>query len=199
MTGGGALVGFSSEGKSSDIVPLGKARRLGANFIRSFESKRTAGDTHSRTYLSMIHLIHFPFASIGGLASAEIGIILGICGLGVGLVFGLSGMYFHHRRQELWHQTARIALEKGQPLPTLPDDEPARSDRDDRRASDARGPARDFRTGLILVGTGIGLYFLVGLGVAAIVGCIGLALLLYALCATIFFRKNPPQDQSSSS
>ncbi|HWA84871.1 MAG TPA: DUF6249 domain-containing protein [Opitutus sp.] len=28
-------------------------------------------------------------------------------------------MHFNHRRQELWHQTARLALEKGQPLPAF--------------------------------------------------------------------------------
>jgi hypothetical protein len=38
----------------------------------------------------------------------------------VGVII-VTMMYFGHRRQELWHQTARIALEKGQPLPPLPD------------------------------------------------------------------------------
>lgn len=43
----------------------------------------------------------------------------------VGLVFAgviiVTTFYFKHRERELWHQTARVALEKGQPLPVLPD------------------------------------------------------------------------------
>ena len=42
------------------------------------------------------------------------GFVFGLAGMGIGLVFGVLGMYFAHRRRVMWHETARIALEKGQ-------------------------------------------------------------------------------------
>ena len=79
----------------------------------------------------------------------ETGLYLGLAGLAAGIIFGGLGMYFHHRRQALWHETARIALEKGQPLPPLPNDEPAQSHEDKKN---------DFRGGLVLIAVGAGLY-----------------------------------------
>ena len=55
----------------------------------------------------------------------DIGLIFGLAGMGIGLVSGLLGMYFGHRRRVLWHETARIAPEKGQPIPPLSPDEAA--------------------------------------------------------------------------
>jgi hypothetical protein len=149
----------------------------------------------SETNLIMTDLLPIPFVGLLGLGTAELGIIVGIFGLGVGLVFGLFGMYFHHRRQELWHETARIALEKGQPLPALPNDEPSPVDRERAETKN------DFRSGFVLIAVGIGLYiFLTGfLGISlgrvgAIPGLIGVALLLYAVLNSIFGRKKSGPD-----
>jgi hypothetical protein len=120
----------------------------------------------------------------------EMGLYLGLAGLAAGVVFGGLGMYFHHRRQALWHETAKIALEKGQPIPPLQEQEtsPAYVRKDN-----------DFRSGLVLIAVGAGLYFFLGaiIGPAfgllgAIPGFIGVALLLYALLNVLFGRKDKP-------
>jgi hypothetical protein len=105
------------------------------------------------------------------------------------IIFGLK---FVQRRQELWHETARVALEKGQPLPPLPAD--MRHDQHPEQNN-------DFRTGLIMVATGAGLYlffasFLPALRfVAAIPGFIGVAMLLYATMRALLGRKDKPADR----
>src|ERR1019366_1256302 len=60
---------------------------------------------------------------------------------------------FAHRRHEMWHETARVALEKGQPLPPLPDD--MQQQRQPRVRAEG---TNDLRSGLILIGVGAGLY-----------------------------------------
>lgn len=118
----------------------------------------------------------------------ELGLYMGLGGLASGIIFGGLGMYFHHRRQALWHETARIALEKGQPLPPLQDGE----------NSPANTPKEsDFRAGLVLIAVGAGLYFflnaLIGPAfglIGAIPGFIGVALLLYASLNAVLKRKD---------
>ena len=108
---------------------------------------------------------------------------------------------FAHRRHELWHETARVALEKGQPLPPMPDDMQPKPP-----LPTCAEKANDLRSGLVLIAVGAGLYLflgsLVGRGlglVGAIPGFIGVALLLNALLSAIFKRKDtsaaerPPQ------
>lgn len=114
---------------------------------------------------------------------------------GAVLIVFLS-MYFAHERRRLWHDTARIALEKGQPLPP---DLPFGRDYACRRGT----PRRDVRSGLILLAVSGGLYFglrnvgdgpqLIG---AYITGGIGVALLLNALLSTLFPRKDSPADSA---
>jgi hypothetical protein len=79
-------------------------------------------------------------------------------------------MVFTHklRKEQLWHETARLAIEKGQPIPARPlsaDDDkaavapagtnPAEWDRFNR----AHRRRKDIRNGLILAGIGAGFYF----------------------------------------
>lgn len=115
-----------------------------------------------------------------------------LCAL-LGLGMGAYAMFLNYRRQRLWHETARLALEKGQPLPPaeLSDEElkyqapPAGVDavawEQNRRAQLARN---DMRRGIILIGVGIGLsIFMASVNAAqaryvgAIPACIGLAML----------------------
>lgn len=119
----------------------------------------------------------------GGHLIAITGITGGVLLTAVIIVFGLR---FVQRRQELWHETARVALEKGQPLPPLP-----------RELQADPAPPSDFRTGLVLVATGLGLYFFfISLFggwmrfVGAIPGFIGVALLLYATLNALLGRKD---------
>jgi hypothetical protein len=114
----------------------------------------------------------------------------------VAIVAMVSGIWFAQRRQQMWHETARVALEKGQPLPPALDD--------DGKAVEPKKHNRysDIRTGLILIAVGGGLYlFFDGLGgskfafVGAIPGFIGVALLLYGLASAAFGSKQtPPQS-----
>jgi len=144
----------------------------------------------------MHHSILPFFGSIGPL-------FIPIVALLIPIVIVPVSMYFQHQRRKLWHDTARLALEKGQPIP--PEAEMAQNA--DRRLP---RPARDLRTGLILIAVSIGLYFgsddipglehsghsfFIG---AAIPGCIGLALLLNALI-TVLFVKNPDSLPNSPS
>jgi Domain of unknown function (DUF6249) len=135
-----------------------------------------------------------------------LGIVFG-CGLPIAIV-GLL-LYFKHRKEVLWHETARLALEKGQPIPARPDGEFSLADQPPptadlaewRRLQRASRRWRDLRAGLILVAIGAAFFFahagrifggtseimfpgyiLVGLGVA---------LLLNALLSALFSGKKP--------
>ncbi|QYM80042.1 hypothetical protein K0B96_05325 [Horticoccus luteus] len=111
-----------------------------------------------------------------------------------GVLIVFLSMYFAHERRRLWHDTARVALEKGQPLP------PALQQADDRSRRRC-GPRNDLRSGLILLAVSFGLYYglrdvgsgpqLIG---AYITGGIGVALLLNGLLTALFRRNNPSTD-----
>ncbi len=106
----------------------------------------------------------------------------------VGIVFTTAAaivfiaLYFHNQRRRQWHETARIALERGQPIPSV------LTERADaaREASRPGSSRNDIRSGLILMAVGFGLYFGFTTGamrgvplIAAYVpGFIGVALLI---------------------
>jgi hypothetical protein len=144
----------------------------------------------------MIHFPHF-LAAFGDFSSIPWVAIFSIIGaflVGPVVIFIVFSSI--HRRHELWHETARVALEKGQPLPPMPADvapppsEPAK-------------PANDIRSGLILIAVGAGLYLFLGalmgqsMGyVGAIPGFIGIALLLFGLLNARSKPDQPPTDRS---
>jgi hypothetical protein len=99
------------------------------------------------------------------------------------------------RRHEMWHQTARVALEKGQPLPPMPADVAA-------PPASAVRPPNDIRTGLVLIAAGAALWLFLGsllgraMGFIGAIPCfIGIALLLYGLLSAAFRRNPPPADR----
>jgi hypothetical protein len=107
----------------------------------------------------------------------------------VGTVAIIFGLKHSQRQQELWHETARLALEKGQPLPPMPEGMKANTKPESR--------SDDLRSGLILIGVGGGLYlFFIAMNlnflrfVGAIPGFIGIALLLYAIASQAFGGKD---------
>jgi len=108
------------------------------------------------------------------------------------IVVIIGGLIIAHHRQKLWHDTARLALEKGQPLP-------AREEETAPPRPQSDGTSRDLRAGLILVACGLSLYLFLGalLGpalalIGAIPGFIGVALLLFGGLSLLFKRKDSP-------
>jgi hypothetical protein len=136
-----------------------------------------------------------PLAEISGPQWIAIAAILGgLTFISLIIIFGLK---FVQRRQELWHETARVALEKGQPLPPLPPD---------MRHEKHPNYNSDFRTGLIMMATGGGLYlffdtFIPALRfVASIPGFIGIGLLVFASVDVFVGPKDqPPADRPPQS
>lgn len=121
-------------------------------------------------------------------------IIIPIAGMTLAGVLAVSAMYFRHRQREMWHQTARTALEKGQPVPPAPPEDLRLHMRVNRERN-------DFRSGLIFVALGAGLYYFLGgatdyrtAALGAIPGFIGVALLLNGLVSSLLGKKTPPPD-----
>ena len=143
-------------------------------------------------------------AEIFGFSPGQLtGFFVPLAGILLAGVITVSAMYFHNRRREMWHETARIALEKGQPLPPLADDH-TDDHRQKPRGLDAN---HDVRGGMVLIAVGAGLWLMLGSiadrlrNIGAIPGFIGVALLLFALLSAVFRRKDqsPPQDPTTRS
>lgn len=109
---------------------------------------------------------------------------------------GIIGYFYtQQRREKLWHETARLALEKGLPIPAPPPS--AESDHAAPFASPPPGVSheqwdrgrreskrdRDLKGGLVLLGIGIALsyanhgmampsYIMIGIGAALVLGVI---------------------------
>jgi hypothetical protein len=115
------------------------------------------------------------------------------------IISGIIKQYFRWKRAQQWHETARLALEKGQPLP-----------KDELDCISNRGwkhdrPWRvswDVRRGLVLIAVGTALYFALPAGVnlwAAIPAFIGVAFLLFGLFSFLQSDKpSDPQDRDPS-
>lgn len=125
-------------------------------------------------------------------------ILIPIALLSLATTIVVSAIYFHNRRREMWHQTARLALEKGQPIPPLPDVE-----QHERRITTPprEQAANDIRAGLICIGVGAALYLFLGalIGpafayIGAIPGFVGIALLLFGFARLFAERKNSTTD-----
>jgi hypothetical protein len=131
-----------------------------------------------------------PFAA----ATYHAGIIIPFVALAIGPIIVFITFYFKNQRRRLWHETARVALEKGQPLPADPEVKIL------GQQEGARSPLRDVRRGLILLAVSVGLYLgfrenerqvLVG---SYITGCIGIALLISAALTALFGSKSTNQN-----
>ncbi|MEY2880138.1 MAG: hypothetical protein RLZZ15_2518 [Verrucomicrobiota bacterium] len=134
---------------------------------------------------------------------STIGLVIPVVAIVIGGVIAIGGMYFHHNQKKLVHDTARLALEKGQPVP--PELLAQLSDREKSYPRRRDEPGRDIRTGLILVAVGFGLYvFFSSFAMAsmryvgAIPGFIGLALLLYGFIAHRAAGNRPPGGEHSA-
>jgi hypothetical protein len=147
--------------------------------------------------LLMLHYSPPLFAGALGLGGVELAIIVSICGMILGGIMGITAMIFAHQRKKLAHDIARLALEKGQPVPEVFAGDEHHRQRDS--ATDLN--QHDLRGGLVLIAVGAGVFlflkavagFNVGL-LGAVPGFIGVALILHWLLTRIMTRKqrNPP-------
>ena len=122
------------------------------------------------------------------------------------LVFGLvaTSLYFRGKERERWHETVRLAMEKGHPIPNLTEElsTPIAEALSARLAPASRHKQRMglVTGGLVNIAVGVGLYF--GLSempevhfarfFALIPGLIGVALLISALIDALVSDK--PSD-----
>ena len=138
-----------------------------------------------------------PLADFFGFTLPQFGAIVipivGICFAGM-VVF--CGMYFQHRRRILWHETARIALEKGQPVPEASPDAP-NSPWQSPAAAAPGARARVYLIGGLInlgIGAGIAIAFMniapVVSYLSAIPACIGVALLIGAAVESHVAKKS---------
>jgi len=120
-----------------------------------------------------------------------------------GCVIAIVAIYLHFRKQQLWHETARIAIERGQPVPAMPSEDntvaPATGTPSEWEAVKRRQTVNGLLIGgLVNLGVGLGLFLMLsriasnaGLGyIGAIPGFIGVSLLVSAF----FMHKMTPKS-----
>ena len=149
-----------------------------------------------------------PFLGLIDVSEHVIGLVALVGSMGFVAVMGVAVFYFQSKKRQMWHETARIALEKGQPLPPWPktDEElklvppPGASLAEweaMRRAREVRGGVKG---GLILIAVGAGLYIMMqgqGILIGAIPGLIGVALIVNALIEKFAAGNRPPGTPNS--
>ena len=124
------------------------------------------------SFLPVLGSVSLPLAEFNNLGIGPF--LIPLAGMGLGLVGIIMGCLDRMQKRRLRHELLRVAIEKGQPLPTELLDEPqARRNRDDRRS------------GLIALAVGVALFFFLGAlatepgvkWVALVPGAVGVALL----------------------
>jgi hypothetical protein len=142
-------------------------------------------------------LLTIGVAPILAITGFELLITLGALALPATIVIAV--LYFRNQQQRMWHETARLALDKGQPVPVeiLPDTDNAEKGNTPTRVH------RDVKAGLILIAVAAGMYFgskelgsmkHASMGVY-IPGFIGVALLVNAAITGLTSQKHddPPK------
>lgn len=115
------------------------------------------------------------------------------------------GLYMQNRKRQMWHETARLALEKGQPMPPAPmsDEElehlppPGMPLKEWEELRRARSQAGDFKAGLILIAIGVGLAIMRpgGQMVGVIPALMGVALFINALIERLSSRRTSSPEK----
>lgn len=137
-------------------------------------------------------------AAIFGFEPWQIGLVVPLVGILLGGILAIGGMCLKHREREQWHQTARVAMEKGLPVPAYPAD-PSEGWQPPAGMSFAEWDAarrqarrhRDLKAGLILLAIGAAFYFGFEEGqfIGMIVGGIGAALLTVVVIDRVISRR----------
>ena len=154
------------------------------------------------------------------LMAPERALLISIAGMALAGVIVVAALVFEHHKRRLWHETARAALEKGQPLPTYPGAQKQEIEKSWHEFAMNQASAHhsfrrsrwrcDLRRGLVLLAIGAAVYmarppsWTPGWDLAIYIpGFIGAALLLNALFSAIFSPKEtetdtrPPQRDAS--
>lgn len=169
----------------------------------NFESKTPVGDTHqakpTMNILSLPSLFFLPVAGTAGTVASlhnndeKLYLIFGFV-----LCLILIMSFFRYQRAKMWHETARLALEKGQPVPSQWD-LPRMSGRMRHCGSwNFWNPWWEIRRGLVLLAVSGGLYLSLGErthGWIAIPACIGAVYLLLGLLSLLRGDPKNPDDQ----
>jgi hypothetical protein len=149
-------------------------------------------------------LFHDTLASLGSMQPIMWVMMVPISVFFVGGVIAVAAIAMKNQERARWHETARLALSKGLPIPNMPDPETPRAAPPNRH----RQRMGMITAGLINIAVGIGLY--VGLSAipgawvardfAFIPGLCGVALLLGAAIDLLLARTFPdPGDNSPKS
>ncbi len=125
------------------------------------------------------------------------------------LTIVIVSLYFKNQSRKMWHETARIALEKGQPIPLAPSALSPKIEEalGKRLETENRTSSRnDVKAGLILIAISVGLYFGLKDGTGGIPGMpssvyyvpgfIGVALLINAVISFLLNRKKTETPSS---
>ena len=110
--------------------------------------------------------------------------------------------YLDYRATRLWHETARLALEKGQPIPEQAQATAQVRNKLDRHRRKHGG--NDLRAGLILLGIGSGIYAALPSNGSSLMlfafvpGGVGVALLLSGIVSAFAGRKDRNSDAAST-
>jgi hypothetical protein len=134
------------------------------------------------------------------------GMLIPITVMFIVMLIVVAGQHFKNQSRKMWHETARIALEKGQPVPIAPSAfPPAIEEALGKKLGDRPSGRGDVKAALILIAIAAGMY----LGfedlkhdasfVIYVPGFIGVALLLNALITFLTNTKNPEKDSSPHS
>ncbi len=140
-----------------------------------------------------------PLAGIFGLGVPELVVVLTILCFPVFVCLIVAiALYSKHRQQQLWHETARLALEKGQPLPPPPPRGVGHSHSNHER--------NDLRAGIILIAVSAGIFVFFravnateAAYLAAIPCFIGVALVLLAVLNALSPKGKSTRDDTPTS
>src|SRR5688572_14060971 len=99
---------------------------------------------HSPDEIPPMHSLLLPLALLG-LGATELAVLIAIAGMILGGTMGIAAIFFHYQRQRMRHETVRIAIEKGQPVPAFAEHTTFHSPPNEDRGR------RDLRSGLVLV------------------------------------------------
>ena len=110
--------------------------------------------------------------------------------------------FFRHQREKMWHETARLALEKGQPVPSRWGGAvgPGFAGRRGFAHFGYWGPWWEIRRGLVLLAVSAGLYYTLSernhgwIAIPACIGTVYLVLGLISLIRGVPNEKDDPRD-----